>query len=105
MDVKLTSMSGVPVPWEAHREFLQLAACTDCQVKVVVGEESTAEEVAAVARLLQKVAPRVPMILQPVTRIRRSVSAQHLLDLHASAGRIHSAVRVIPQVHRFLNVP
>lgn len=105
MDLKLPSVTGVPAPWEAHREFLTLARRCDCQVKAVVGEETPMEEIEAAARLLQEVAPAVPLVLQAVTRGNRSTLAgQPLLALHTRAARIHPLTRVIPQVHRFLDL-
>lgn len=105
MDIKLESITGAPTPWESHKQFLTLAAHVNCQVKVVVGEATTADEIAAVADLLHGSAPAVPLILQPVTLPEaRLPSPQRLLKLQACAARVHPLVRVIPQTHRFLQL-
>jgi organic radical activating enzyme len=105
MDIKLASATGAPTPWEAHRLFLTLARERDCQVKIVVGEETPTAEVEGAAHLLREIAPAVPLILQPVTvKGEITISGQALLQLQTAAGRIHPPTRVIPQTHRFLGV-
>ncbi|MFA5515524.1 MAG: 7-carboxy-7-deazaguanine synthase QueE [Desulfuromonadales bacterium] len=105
MDFKLASQTGEPTPWDAHRAFLALARERDCQVKIVVGEETSAEEIEAAARLLREVAPATPLIMQAVTRDGAiGVSGRTLLGLQTLAAKIHPPTRVIPQTHRFLGV-
>lgn len=105
MDIKLASQTGEPTPWEAHEEFLALAAGKGCCVKAVVGPETSVEEVRVAAELLHRTAPQVPLILQPITRQGQvGVDAAHLLELQSQTARIHSQVRVVPQTHAFLGL-
>lgn len=105
MDIKLASVTGVPTPWESHKEFLELAVRVNCQVKTVVGDATDTDEIAAVAHLLCDCAPDVPLILQPMTSPDASIlSPLRLLELQECAARIHPFVRVIPQTHRFLQL-
>ena len=105
MDIKLASQTGETTPWEAHEEFLALAAGRGCCVKAVVGAETTVEEVQQVAELLRCAASEVPLILQPITRRGEvGMDAAQLLELQAQAARIHSRIRVIPQTHAFLGL-
>jgi organic radical activating enzyme len=105
MDIKLPSQSGCATPWQLHCNFLALAREKSCQVKVVIGEETPAREVAAASRMVHEVAPDVPLILQPVTREGRvGMTPRTLLDLHTAAIRFHPHVRVIPQTHRFIGL-
>ncbi len=102
MDVKLASLTGVPTPWEAHREFLLLARSSRCQVKMVIGEATTIDELETAARLMRDHAADVPLILQPLTENGRiAPNPATLLQMQTVVGKIHSPVRVIPQVHRF----
>lgn len=106
MDLKLPSMTGAPVPWEDHREFLALARRRPCYVKAVVGEETPPAEIEDAARLVRSAAPEVTLILQPVTREGRvEMPPRLLLELHTLAARIHANTRIIPQTHRLLGVP
>jgi len=105
MDIKLPSQSGCPTPWQLHCNFLALARERECQVKIVVGEETEKREVEAAARMVEDVAEEVPLILQPVTREERcGISARTLIDLHTAAARYHPATRVIPQAHRMIGL-
>ncbi len=105
MDIKLPSQTGCPMPTAEHREFLRLASRSHCQVKAVVGEETSFDEVLDAARLVHQAAPEVPLILQPVTIDGKiSISSRMLLDLQTRAARTHSPTRVIPQTHRFIGV-
>jgi len=106
MDVKLPSVSGVPTPWQAHCNFLDLAKRTSCLVKLVVADETETREVVGAARMVRDIAPDVPLILQPVTRRGEiAISPHRLFELQTQAARIHSETLVIPQVHRLLKVP
>jgi organic radical activating enzyme len=105
MDIKLASVTGLPTPWQAHRAFLaQLRGARD-QVKLVVGEETPAEELSQAARLVHEVAPETPLVLQPVTRQGQiTIGPRQLLDLQARVAAIHPIVRIIPQTHRFIGL-
>jgi organic radical activating enzyme len=106
MDIKLASVTGVPTPWDEHRHFLTLAAQCPCQVKLVVGTQTSCEELLSAVRFVHESAPQVPLILQPQTIERRvSLAADQLLQMQAVAAAIHADIRVIPQVHHFLNAP
>ncbi len=105
MDFKLPSQTGLAPLWDAHRRFLALAKERPCQVKMVVGENASAEEIEEAAGLLRDTAPEVPLILQAVTRNGKiAVSGRTLLDMHTRAARIHPPTRVIPQMHRFMGL-
>ncbi len=105
MDIKLASQTGAPTPWERHREFLRLARQRACFVKVVVGEETPQEEVMEAATLVAGAGSDIPLFLQPVTSAGRvALGSRQLLDLQTCAARIHPAVRVVPQTHRFIGL-
>lgn len=105
MDIKLASQTGEPTPWLAHEEFLGLAAECGCCVKVVVGMETTDDEVQQAAEIVRRQAPLAPLILQPITTAGEvGTSAAHLFRLQERAASIHGLVRVIPQTHAFLGL-
>lgn len=105
MDIKLCSQTGEKTPWQAHANFLALAREKECQVKIVVGEETPRRELEAAARTVSEVAPEVPLVLQPVTRDGRIlIPARQLLDLQTFAARIHANTRIVPQTHRFIGL-
>ncbi|MBN2644766.1 MAG: 7-carboxy-7-deazaguanine synthase QueE [Desulfuromonadaceae bacterium] len=104
MDVKLASQTGVPTPWATHEAFLRCAVQTGCAVKMVVGRETTTQELEQVGEMIARVAPQVPVILQPRTIDQRSsVPATQLLTWQGVLSGYQLLVRVIPQTHCFLN--
>jgi organic radical activating enzyme len=106
MDIKLASCCGAPTPWSAHEQFMAVAGSRLCQLKLVIDPLTPAEEVVQAARLVARVSPDVPLVLQPRTRGGRpTVSGPQLLALQAVAASIHPQTLVIPQLHPFLAVP
>jgi len=105
MDIKLESATGQPTPWDAHRRFLQVAAFTAAQVKVVVTQETRDDELIRVADLLKPRKLPTAVVLQPVTPIRgvKRPSPMRVLAMQEKLRRRLPDVRVIPQVHRLMD--
>lgn len=107
MDIKLPSSSGERPMWEEHRAFLRI--CREARlftfVKVVVGANSTDEEILESARVIADVWPETLLVLQPVTPfgpITESPGIGRLLELQRIALGIIPKVRIIPQMHKLL---
>jgi 7-carboxy-7-deazaguanine synthase len=106
-DLKLSSATGAPTPWDAHAESYAMleAAGKALAIKAVVGADTPVAEVVEGAAFCAKHAPSAPLVLQPATPFgggpaRPTLS--HLYAIHDAAGRLHPDVRLIPQVHVFL---
>ena len=104
MDFKLESVCGVATPWDEHRKFLQVAGDKLLCAKLVVSDSSTISEVENAAGIMCGCASSSSMILQPVTAVGQTISAQHLFRLQDAAAKIFPSVRIIPQTHRWLNL-
>jgi 7-carboxy-7-deazaguanine synthase len=105
MDIKLPSVTGCAPFWETHRKFLEVAAEREVFVKIIVGPDTSTEEIDLVCMTIRGVDPFIPLILQPVTRSGRSAVPAHLLlKFQEQAARLLGDVRVIPQTHVFLNL-
>jgi len=106
MDIKLPSSAATPELWDQHRRFLEAARERDVSVKVVVGELTVDQELVAACKLVAKIDDEIPFIIQPVTGRdgRVVVPSQRLLRLQALASRQLYDVRVLPQMHRFMEV-
>ncbi|HPD15943.1 MAG TPA: 7-carboxy-7-deazaguanine synthase QueE [Planctomycetota bacterium] len=104
MDVKLTSATGQPTPWDAHRQFLHIAAARNVQVKVVVSSMATDDELERVAKVVNEGWFKAPVVLQPVTATgsMRPPSPAVMLRMHEFLARRVLNVRVIPQVHKLM---
>lgn len=103
MDFKLPSSSRLPPLWEKHRQFLRVARQKDVFVKIVVTENTTDAEIKQALKVIKAV-KEVAVIIQPVTLPvnRPGVSPARLLAIQELALRELSEVRIIPQVHKWL---
>lgn len=106
MDIKLPTSAATPALWNEHHRFLEMASEQELSVKVVVGELTVEQELIEACQLVASIDNEIPFIIQPVTDRdgRVAVPAQRLLRFQADASRYLADVRVLPQMHRFLEV-
>ncbi len=104
MDVKLPSATGQPGRWEDHRRFLAAAEGTDLFVKAVVTGDTTPDDIIQAARQIAEHDASVPLVLQPASGVL-APGTEKLVLFQAIALGIIGDVRVIPQVHRVLQLP
>ncbi len=102
MDIKLPSVAGVKPVWDLHRDFLKTASKKEVFVKVVVDRMVAEGELMQAAELVYSVDVNIPFIIQPRTPI--DMDAGSLLRIQEIVTRKLLDVRVIPQVHKFLNL-
>ncbi len=105
MDFKLPSVSGLSPFWEEHRRFLKIAVSKETYVKIVVGNETTIEEIDKAAGLIKSIAQDIPLIIQPVSRNEKvgDILPARALDLQMQALKKLNDVRIIPQTHKMMN--
>ncbi len=108
-DFKLECVTGQKTPWDAHAETYALLeeSGKGLAIKCVVGADTPASDIEAVARFCAERAPSIPLVLQPATPFGEGPGRPtlgHLYELHDAAGRFHPDVRIIPQVHTFLGM-
>ena len=123
MDIKLPSATGV-VAWKRHESFLaRLVADPPAGtnrgsrplvfVKVVVDDRSTEREIASAARLVASADRRIPFVLQPESRTLMSKRTtpdtlgrlrRVLVSGRVAAATVLDDVRVMPQVHKILDI-
>jgi organic radical activating enzyme len=104
MDIKLPSSAGPPPLWQQHREFLAACRENELAVKLIVTRDAATDEVLASCRLLSGRGRPAPLILQPASGLA-APPADRLIELQALALTLLPDVRVIPQVHKLLQVP
>jgi organic radical activating enzyme len=105
VDFKLQSTTGQPTDWATHQRFLTLAKRVNCYVKLVVGRETTEQELRRAAEIVAEVDEDVPLIVQPVTvDAKVGVPTGQLLAMQQTVAECHPNVRVIPQTHVFMNL-
>lgn len=111
--VELVDAPEEPAPrtreeWRRARESsLALVAERDACAKLVVSGERAAADYVSILEEIERVAPRVPLYVQPATAIGevRAPSIE-LVEAVAELARDRDlVVRVVPQVHRLLRIP
>jgi 7-carboxy-7-deazaguanine synthase len=102
MDFKLPSSSGAGEHWNEHQRFLAAASASDVFAKAVVGAESTIDEIEICARIIASVRTSIPLVIQPASGA--NVEAGVLVYMQKTALAIIDNVRVIPQIHKMLEV-
>lgn len=104
MDFKLPSVTGLAPFWAEHNRFLKVAVSKKTFVKIVVGENTTGDEIQKAVELIKSTAEDIPLIIQPVSATGhvKGISPAHALDLQAQALKKLADVRIIPQTHKMM---
>ncbi|MGD8978946.1 MAG: 7-carboxy-7-deazaguanine synthase QueE [candidate division WOR-3 bacterium] len=100
LDFKIPSATGLPAMWDEHERCLQIARQGDVFVKIVVSNESKAAELLTACQIISRVDRDIPLVIQPVFGER----IPDILALQEKAMDLLSDVRVIPQIHKYLNL-
>ena len=102
-DIKLPSSAGVKPLWKEHDEFFRIASDKKLFAKIVFNENITEEEIVKSIELAKKY--DVELTLQPEWKTEEVPFdikfAEKIFDRYISE---YKKVRLIPQVHKFLNI-
>ena len=101
MDIKLPSATGTQPHFDEHLRFLQIAARREVFVKAVFTGQTPDGELAEIVRIVSRVNPTIPVVLQPLTGVG-TPSPRRVLSAHAFVSRSLPNVLVIPQMHKII---
>ncbi|MFH0764711.1 MAG: 7-carboxy-7-deazaguanine synthase QueE [Candidatus Omnitrophota bacterium] len=108
MDFKLPSSTGERPFWTEHLEFLKIASRKKVFVKAIVTPGTVKEDVEKAIGLIKRMKKNIPFVLQPAAPVRphdKDVSKDTLVRfLEIGLKRDLANIRVIPQIHKILNV-
>ena len=105
MDIKGSAVTGEATPWRDHADFMSLAKNVLCHIKFVLSTKTSDAELLEAAQLSSRHAPGVPFILQPQTLgSGLALTGAQLLKLQETAASVHPDVRIIPQIHPWLDI-
>ena len=101
MDFKLPSATGLS-SWDRHGKFLKIAKEKEVYVKIVLTSKTEREEIDQAVKLIQKIDNGIPLILQPVTPVKKAkgISPRDVISIQDYCSRHLKNVRVIPQMHK-----
>ncbi|MBQ3641874.1 7-carboxy-7-deazaguanine synthase QueE [bacterium] len=105
MDIKLNSCSKNGNLYDKHAKFIQTALRYNKEifVKTVFDENITDTEINTIAELLK--GTNISLILQPKTEDEIiKISYKNILNIFNKFNSKYNNVRLIPQVHKFLNI-
>jgi 7-carboxy-7-deazaguanine synthase len=100
LDFKVPSATGQKQLWHEHERSLNIAATADVFVKVVIDANFQPAELSTTCEIIVRVNRKIPLVIQPV--FGRQIN--NLLELQQTALRVLDDVRVIPQIHKYLNI-
>ncbi len=102
LDVKFPRSSGIRNGWDIFQEALINVSSSSLSVKAVVSGQEEPEEVKRAAELTARIhGEQVPFFIQPVEKIPYDL----LMSFYRIACEHLTHVRVIPQVHKCLDLP
>ncbi len=102
-DIKLESASGIKDSYKFHDKFFEIAKQKECFAKIVFNSKITDDEIKKCCELAQK--HHIALVLQPVmTGTRLSVTSEFAENILNRFLAQYPVTRLIPQMHKFLNV-
>ena len=102
-DIKLPSCTGLKPLWDLHDRFFKIASKKELLAKMVFNNAITDDEIIKACSLCKKY--DVELILQPeMLNNKPSVDSKLMENVLDKALVNYPKVRLIPQVHKFINV-
>ncbi|MSR76602.1 MAG: 7-carboxy-7-deazaguanine synthase QueE [Candidatus Omnitrophica bacterium] len=108
MDMKPPSVTKEKDFREQHRRFLEIATKQETFVKIVLSKEIVHQEFFDLVGIIRDVAPKTPLVLQPISRDLEGHQDQELMalleELQRNALRQIPNVRIVPRLHKILKI-
>ena len=102
-DIKLSSCTGLKSMWDLHDKFFKIASQKLLFAKMVFDNSILEEELIKACNLCKKYS--IELVLQPeMANNKISVTSEFMETVLNNALKYYHNVRLIPQVHKFLNV-
>ena len=102
-DIKLPSATGMPAQWDIHDKFLEIANKKKLYAKVVFDSKITDEEIENICDLAKK--HNIELVLQPMMLGKiPSVNSEFMQQILDKCLKKYRRIRLIPQVHKFIDV-
>ena len=100
LDFKIPTATCGPKLWQKHRECLRIAATTEVFVKIVINKKILPQELDKTCAIIEEIDKNIPLIIQPVF----GCNIPNILELQKEALKRLKDVRIIPQIHKYLNL-
>ena len=101
-DIKLKSSTGLDTT-DLHKKFFEQCKNIDTFAKIVFDENITNDEISQCCSLGEKC--NIPLVLQPkMSEDKMTITSDFCNEILNKFTKLHKNTRLIPQVHKFLNV-
>ena len=102
-DIKLQSATNLKNTFDLHGNFFDVAKNKKLFAKVVFNDSIAEDEITKTAELARKY--DIELVLQPqMLRDQLAISSDSIEKIFAKFLKLYKKVRLIPQVHKFINV-
>lgn len=103
MDIKLPSVTGIKNLFDKHKKFIENAKEKELFLKVVFDEKITDDEILTTVQLAKE--KSLLIVLQPkMDGNDLNIKTKDINQVYYKFISLYSNVRLIPQVHKFLDV-
>lgn len=105
MDIKLSSATKTKAFWSEHKKFLKLCSGKKVFTKAVITASTVIEDMRKAVQLIKGVDIKIPLIIQPDFNKKVTVAILNkAMQFRIYAKKHLSDVRIIFQMHKFLNI-
>lgn len=102
-DIKLPSATGLKPHWDIHDRFFKIANQKQLYAKVVFDSNITFEEIRSICALANR--HDIELVLQPMMLGKTpSIKSDFMEKVLNECLSFHKKTRLIPQVHKFIDV-
>lgn len=102
-DIKLSSATGLKECWAEHEKFFEIAKRKELFAKVVFDSNISEYEIEKICELCKKF--DIELVLQPMMEGKNPViKSSFMEEVLNSCLKRYKKVRLIPQVHKFIDV-
>ncbi len=104
MDIKLPSSTQCRAFWKEHEEFLRIARWKNLFIKAVVSGETSLDDLRRAIHLVKTADPDLIFYLQPNHFQVQNGALTNCLKFQAEFQKDLKGLRILPQVHKFINL-
>lgn len=101
LDFKIPTATGRPALWHEHQKCLEIASARNVFIKMIINENLLPRELEKVCTIIEKINRKAVLVIQPI----HGRVIPNLLDIQKKALQRLADVRIIPQLHKCLNLP
>ena len=105
MDMKLPSSTEARNFWREHEEFLKRARKKDLFIKTVISGQTTRDDLQKAVELVARYDPEIIFYLQPNHFESSNGILGKCLLFQQYCSQYLREVRVVPQIHKLMNLP